>query len=138
MTTTIPTVAAILRSCREGGAIIAVEDDRSLSVTGPDDVLTTGVLATVTEFKPILLELLLWFDGDDRYESPISPTVLDEVVARCNDRLPVSDALAASCIIHKQAQCQSLQSWRHVHGGRYCSTCWPCADPLARVEGTGG
>ncbi len=138
MTTTIPTAAAILRSCREGGANIAVEHGRSLAVTGRDDVLTPSVLAILTEFKPVLLELLLWFDGDDRHESPISPTVLAEVVARCNDRLPESDVLAASRIIHKQAQCQSLQWWRHVHGGRYCSKCWPCADALARVEGAGG
>ena len=48
------------------------------------------------------------------------------------------DHLMESGIIHKQAQCPSLQWWRHVHGGRYCSTCWPCTDPLARVEGTGG
>jgi hypothetical protein len=138
MPTTISTAAAILRSCRKGGANIAVEDDHSLAVTGPDDVLTPGVLATLTEFKPVLLELLLWFDGDDRHESRISPTVLDKVVATCNDRLPESDVLAASYIIHKQAQCQSLQWWRHVHGSRYCSTCWPCTDPLAWVEGAGG
>jgi hypothetical protein len=37
--------------------------------------------------------------------------------------------------VHRRREsCTCRRSWRHVWGEDYCSDCWPCTDPLARVE----
>jgi hypothetical protein len=36
-------------------------------------------------------------------------------------------------IEHKRENCNGRRSWQHVWGGRFCSDCWPCTDPIALV-----
>ena len=37
-------------------------------------------------------------------------------------------------IEHKRDDCFGQRGWRHIWGGTFCCTCWPCTDLAATVS----
>ncbi len=78
---------------------------------------------------------------DERSRSPVvsSRPMMDSATGPIdwdggNGYCPGSARCIRDGVEHRRHDCISKTSWLHVWGQRYCSACWPCTDPAARVQ----